>query len=320
MKKQIIAAMVALMTVTAAYAQGGLDNNNSSPSRKRDVVTPSGTTTPRGNGDEVISNKQRDYTESGQSSGSAGGNAQVGSFSGRTGVVSVGNGARTYRVKGVEFTVVEVKGGTFTMGATSEQGDDAYEDEYPTHRVTVSTFNMATTEVTQELWQAVMGSNPSVNQGSRLPVENVTWNECQVFLKKLNSLTGHTFRLPTEAEWEFAARGGTLSRGYKYSGSNDIDEVAWYDENSDGHSHPVATKKPNELGLYDMSGNVREWCSDAYEEYTPEARSNPRGPTEGDFNGRGGAYEFDSRISRVSNRGSNSPEQHFDVLGLRLAM
>ena len=323
MKRFLIAAIALIIAVTAANAQGGLGNNGLAPNRKQDSPTSNkqqGNSSSSANNSEGsnLSNKEREITESGESLGGSG--SQSGQFSTRTGVVSSGNGIQTYRVKNVEFTLVEVKGGTFTMGATSEQGDDAYEDEYPTHRVTLSTFNIATTEVTQELWQAVMGSNPSEHVGAKLPVENITWDQCQVFLKKLNALTGHTFRLPTEAEWEYAARGGLLSHGYKYSGSNDIDEVAWYSENSGGESHPVATKKPNELGIYDMSGNVREWCYDAYEEYTSEARTNPHGPTVGDFNGRGGAYEFTSRLCRVSNRGSNSSEQHFDVLGLRIVM
>lgn len=305
-----------MFVATTVSAQGGLTNNTNTPSRKRDLQT---TTTPSGGNrvSEETSNKLREIVESGSANGSSVQGQRTQTHINRT-VTS--SGGHVYRVKNVEFEMVEVKGGTFVMGATPEQTDDAYDDEFPTHNVTVSTFNIATTEVTQELWQAVMGSNPSVHQGARLPVENVTWYECQEFLKKLNALTGHTFRLPTEAEWEYAARGGALSHGYIYSGSNDIDEVAWYEDNSDGESHPVATKRPNELGIYDMSGNVREWCSDAYEEYTDRARVNPRGPSEGDFNGRGGAYEFGSRLSRVSNRGSNSPEQQFDVLGLRLAM
>lgn len=181
---------------------------------------------------------------------------------------------RTYTVNGVSFDMVSVKGGTFTMGATSEQGSDADSDETPTHKVTLSDYMIGKTEVTQELWQAVMGSNPSNFKGNNLPVEQVSWDDCQEFIKKLNSLTGLNFRLPTEAEWEYAGRGGKKGKGYKYSGSNDIGSVAWYYENSGNsrlndnnweydklesnncRTHAVATKAPNELGLYDMSGNV----------------------------------------------------------------
>ena len=165
-----------------------------------------------------------------------------------------------FMVNGVSFEMVRVEGGTFHMGATSEQKDEAWDREKPVHSVTLSSYYIGKTEVTQALWQAVMGSNPSNFKGSNLPVECVCWNDCQEFIQKLNSLTGRNFRLPTEAEWEFACRGGNNSRGYKYSGSNNLGSVAWYDDNSGGQTHPVATKAPNELGIYDMSGNVWEWC------------------------------------------------------------
>ena len=162
--------------------------------------------------------------------------------------------------------MVYVAGGTFTMGATSEQGSEAYSDEQPAHQVTLSSFSIGKYEVTQEEWEAVMGSNPSAHKGKKRPVEYVNWNDCQEFIKKLNQLTGKMFRLPTEAEWEFAARGGTRSGHYKYSGSNTIDEVAWtsppmvyHDQYTNNTTHEVGTKRPNELGLYDMSSNVWEW-------------------------------------------------------------
>ena len=158
--------------------------------------------------------------------------------------------------------MVYVSGGTFTMGGTSEQGSDAFDQEKPTHSVTLSSYYICKYEVTQALWRAVMGSNPSNFKGDNLPVESVSWNDCQTFINRLNSYTGRNFRLPTEAEWEFAARGGNYSRHYKYSGSNYIGDVAWYHSNSGHRTHPVGTKQPNELGLYDMSGNVHEWCSD----------------------------------------------------------
>lgn len=163
---------------------------------------------------------------------------------------------KTFTVNGVSFKMMPVQGGTFTMGATDEQSD-AQSNEKPAHEVTLSSFYMGETEVTQELWLAVMGTNPSSFTGDLLrPVERVSWNDCQAFITQLNALTGQQFRLPTEAEWEFAARGGNLSHGFQYSGNNDIDMVAWYYGNSGNQTHPVASKQANELGLYDMSGNT----------------------------------------------------------------
>ena len=177
--------------------------------------------------------------------------------------------------------MVYVSGGTFTMGATSEQGSDAYDGEKPVHSVTLSSFYICKYEVTQALWKAVMGSNPSNWKGDDLPVETVSWDDCQTFIRKLNALTGKNFRLPTEAEWEFAARGGNNSRGYKYAGSNNIETVAWYDGNSGNKTHVVGTKSPNELGLYDMSGNVWEWCQDRYGSYSGASQTNPTGASSG---------------------------------------
>ena len=183
----------------------------------------------------------------------------------------------TIYVGDVNIEMVKVEGGTFDMGATKEQ-EEPWDSEKPVHKVTLSSFSIAKTEVTQELWQAVMGNNPSYFKGSNLPVEVVSWNDCQEFIRKLNAMTGYNFRLPTEAEWEFAARGGNKSQHYQYSGSNDVGSVAWYGDNSGGKTHPVATKAPNELGIYDMSGNVWEWCEDWYGSYssnaTPTASTN----------------------------------------------
>lgn len=226
---------------------------------------------------------------------------------------------QTFTVNGVQFTMVAVGGGTFTMGATSEQGSDAWDEEKPAHEVTLSDYYIGQTEVTQALWEAVMGSNPSDSKGGNLPVERVSWDDCQVFIQKLNQLTGKQFRLPTEAEWEYAARGGRKSRGYKYAGGNNIDSVAWCDGNSGNETHPVATKQANELGIYDMSGNVLEWCSDWCGDYTSSSQSDPQGSSSGSFRViRGGCYYNFARNCRVSYRISNTMDYRSGYLGLRL--
>ena len=227
----------------------------------------------------------------------------------------------TYTVGGISFTMVYVEGGTFTMGATPEQADDYETDEQPAHRVTLSPYYICSTEVTQELWLEVMGGNPSYFVGVNLPVEQVSWNDCQQFINKLNEITGKRFRLPTEAEWEFAARGGKMTQGYKYSGSNTIGDVAWYKLNADYKTHPVATKAPNELGIYDMSGNVMEWCQDRYGNYSATAQTNPTGPTSGsDRVLRGGGWWWYDEFCRVSTRHSWNPSSTDDNYGLRIAM
>ena len=229
---------------------------------------------------------------------------------------------RTFTVGGVSFTMVYVQGGMFTMGATSEQGSDAYDDEKPTHRVTLNNYYIGQTEVTQALWQAVMGSNPSYFTGNlQRPVECVSWDDCQEFIRKLNSITGQKFRLPTEAEWEYAARGGIKSRGYKYSGSNTIDNVAWYDGNSGDTTHPVGTKSANELGIYDMSGNVWEWCQDWYGDYSSSSQTNPQGPSSGSHRVfRGGSWLLNAGHCRMSYRLRLDPDISYIILGLRLAL
>ena len=230
-------------------------------------------------------------------------------------------GNETFTVKGVEFTMIAVEGGTFTMGATPEQGSDADSEEKPTHQVTLSNYYIGETEVTQALWKAVMGENPSFYKGDNLPVEQVSWYDCQEFIKKLNVLTGRNFRLPTEAEWEYAARGGNKSRGYKYSGSNIIEDVAWYKDNSGGETHRVRTKQANELGIYDMSGNVWEWCQDWYGGYSSATQTNPKGATTGsDRVNRGGSWFDDVRFCRSSVRNYNVPDCRDNTLGFRLVL
>ena len=230
------------------------------------------------------------------------------------------DGAR-FTVNSVSFEMVRVEGGTFRMGATSEQKDEAWDGEKPVHSVTLSSYYIGKTEVTQALWQAVMGSNPSYFKGSDRPVEWVSWDDCQEFIQKLNRLTGRNFRLPTEAEWEFACRGGNNSRGYKYSGSNVIDDVAWYLGNSGLKAYPVATKAPNELGIYDMSGNVWEWCNDRYADYPAISQTKPTGPQSGSYRVyRGGSCLMPPRCCRSSIRIDSDPSFRFIDLGLRLAL
>ena len=229
---------------------------------------------------------------------------------------------QSFTVNGVSFTMIAVEGGTFQMGATSEQGSDADDDEKPVHSVTLSDYYIGETEVTQELWKAVMGSNPSYFSGyPQRPVEYVYWNDCQEFITKLNELTGKNFRLPTEAEWEYAARGGNKSQGYKYSGSNTIGNVAWYTDNSGDKTHDVKTKQANELGIYDMSGNVYEWCQDWYGSYSSGSQTNPTGPTSGyDRVICGGSWSDYAEFCRVSNRDYYSPGFTYCHLGLRLSL
>ena len=213
-----------------------------------------------------------------------------------------------------------VRGGTFLMGCTPEQGDDCYDYEDSLRMTTVSDFYIGKHEITQSQWEAVMGSNPSNFKGSNLPAENVSWVDAQEFIGKLNAATGRKYRLPTEAEWEYAARGGRQTRGYKYSGSSDVGEVAWYEGNSENITHPVGTKKANELGLYDMSGNVWEWVSDWYGEYESASQTDPKGPDEGTLRViRGGGWGSYARGVRLSNYFNNDPDYRYNILGFRLA-
>lgn len=240
----------------------------------------------------------------------------------------------TYKANGVSFKMVMVKGGTFTMGATQEQGKDVWRDEKPAHQVTLSSYYIGQTEVTQELWQAVMGNNPAHFKNAKRPVESVEKKDINEFIKKLNQLTGRKFRLPTEAEWEFAARGGTLSKGYKYAGSDDLTAVAWYGGNSSGQAtRTIASKRANELGIFDMSGNVYELCLDWYDAYKAgnqkDPVTNPPLDEDGDedidefsafFVGRGGSVSSNAEQCRVTYRRPFSQSESYDYLGLRLAL
>ena len=233
-----------------------------------------------------------------------------------------GSNAISIPVKdGISIEMVKVEAGTFMMGATSEM-KDPYDDEKPVHQVTLTNdYYMGKYEVPQALWEAVMGSNPSEYKGDNLPVEMVSWNDCQEFISKLNSLTGRKFRLPTEAEWEYAARGGKKSRGYQYSGNSNISDVAWYDGNRGSKPHPVGTKQANELGIYDMSGNVYEWCSDWYGSYSSSSQTNPTGADSGSGRVcRGGGWCNYAGCCRLSFRLGNSPGSLLINLGLRLAL
>lgn len=237
-----------------------------------------------------------------------------------------------FSVEGTEYRyeMVYVSGGTFKMGAQKEDpysdnyDPDAFSDENPVHNVTVSSFYIGQTEVTQALWKAVMGNNPSEWKGNNLPVENVSYNDCMDFILKLKQLTGRTFRLPTEAEWEYAARGGNKSMGYKYAGGNILGDVAWYDDNSGNSTHPVKCKRANELGLYDMSGNVFEWCHDWFGTYTSLEQTNPLGPQTGKYRVvRGCSFDTFANVAyRVTYRSFQvfRPISRGPFLGFRLVL
>lgn len=220
---------------------------------------------------------------------------------------------------GISIDMVRVEAGTFTMGATAEM-KDPFSDEKPTHGVTLANdYYIGKYEVTQALWKAVMGNNPSNFKGDNLPVEMVSWDNCQEFISKLNRITGKTFRLPTETEWEYAARGGKKSRGYQYSGSNNLSEVAWYKENSGYKTHAVGTKQANELGIYDMSGNVLEWCQDWSDYYNSSSQVNPTGANSGSCRVfRGGNWLYNASSCRSSARNHCTPDGR--ICGLRLVL
>lgn len=251
--------------------------------------------------------------------------------------VVIGKNYTENAVSGLSFDMVYVQGGTFSMGATAEQGDDAYDSEKPVHQVTLSDYYIGKYEVTQGVWEKVMGTTLEEQQekaseywgesvelygvGADYPMYYVSWEEAREFVKKLSALTGKNYVLPTEAQWEYAARGGVKSKGYKYSGSNTLDDVAWYWDNSGELTHPVGTKSPNELGLYDMSGNVWEWCSDKYGSYGNESQVDPVGSATGSLRVlRGGSWDYGARCCRVSFRYFNSPGNRFNYLGFRVAL
>jgi formylglycine-generating enzyme required for sulfatase activity len=221
--------------------------------------------------------------------------------------------------------MIWVEGGTFLMGSNSDLASSA---ERPAHEVTISGFHMGKFEVSQQLFQEVMGWDHSYFAGKGYPVNNVSWMNVQRFTERLSAMAGKHFRLPTEAEWEYAARGGQLSKGYKFSGSNDIDEVAWYAGNSERRLHPSGMKKPNELGLYDMTGNLWEFCQD-----DADMRPYPDGPRTNPLVGtfeksdsrrakitRGGGYEFDADESLVFRRDGATPNVRMPDIGFRLVM
>ena len=232
-------------------------------------------------------------------------------------------------IKNLINNMVQVDGGSFIIRIPPKQAYVTDDEEIITRKLTVSSFQIGRYQVTQEEWEVVIGSNPSKYIGIRRPVESVSWNNCLEFLNRLNDMTGMYFRLPTEAEWEFAARGGNKSKGFIYSGGNNIDELAWYRKNtfkkgetdSDFGTHPVGQKQPNELGLYDMTGNVWEWCGDCYD----NQGSSPLFDTNGSslrsyYASRGGGWKSTAGYCRVSRRIISPPTNIGESLGFRLAL
>ena len=239
-------------------------------------------------------------------------------------LVEVDDGALLVYVDTLVFRMLPVEGGSFVMGCTHPHGErHTYADELPTHKVTVNTFYMGQHEVTQGLWKAVMGENPSKwAEGDSLPVEQVSWNAAQIFVARLSQMTGYRFRLPTEAEWEYAARGGVRSHNTPYPGvRSQVWETCWYGGNSNGHSHPVGRLLPNELGLYDMGGNVMEWCSDWMEAYSASPQNCPQGPRTGENRIlRGGCFNSPTWGCSVFERSWYLPEYGYSYFGGRLVL
>ena len=214
-----------------------------------------------------------------------------------------------------EIEMVFVQGGTFQMGS-----NDGESYEKPVHTVTVSDFYIGKTEITQKQWRDIMGNNPSYYTNcDNCPVEQVSWDDIQDFLQKLNQKTDKSYRLPTEAEWEYAAKGCNKSKGYTFSGSNSLGDVAWFNDNSGSKTHPVAQLQPNELGVYDMSGNVWEWCSDWYGDYVGYAQTNPKGPASGSSRVlRGGGWGGTLQFCRAASRNRINPDYRDSPVGFRL--
>lgn len=231
---------------------------------------------------------------------------------------------KIFTVGDVSFEMVAVHGGTFMMGAADDIDGDAGDDEKPAHKVYLSDYHLGKYEVTRELWRAVMVSDPpeiSMINDDTCPVEKISWFDAMEFIEKLNAMTGERFRLPTEAEWEYAARGGEKSQNFKYSGSNNAAHVAWCFFNSGCMINPVGHLKANELGICDMSGNVWEWCADWYGRYEEGDVMNPTGPSEGERRVlRGGSWDFGAEYCRNTNRNSSNPKSRFYVSGFRLAL
>ena len=298
--KRFTAVLVLLLTVSIVFAIVP------DPKTKKKVTTTTATTTQKK--PAVTTQKKQASTTQKKSSSSS-----------RSSATTQNSSVMTIYVGNVSFRMVRVEGGTFTLGTTSGQSSDAWDDEPPAHSVTLSTYYIGETEVTQELWQEVMGSNPSHFKGSRRPVEMVSWEECQDFIRRLNQRTGKNFRLPTEAEWEYAARGGKKSYGYKFAGGNNLNDVAWYGSED---THKVGLKRANELGLYDMSGNVYEWCQDwYYKTYPSSSQTNPTGPLSGSCRVvRGGRWGYLNGDYRVKSRSNCAPSLRSRCLGLRLVL
>jgi formylglycine-generating enzyme required for sulfatase activity len=220
-----------------------------------------------------------------------------------------------------ESEMIRVEGGTFIMGQTDDENPAYTVYERPAHQVTLNAFKIAKYPVTQKQWMAIMDDNPSYFKGDDLPVTNVSWHDAQTFTSRLSEATGKNYRLPTEAEWEYACRGGASTAKYKYSGSNDLNLVGWYSFNSEGKTHPVGKKAGNELGIKDMSGNVWEWCRDWAAEYTDQPQTNPQGPETGTCRvNRGGSYLSDYLKCRVSFRSSANPDERSNEIGFRIVL
>lgn len=239
-------------------------------------------------------------------------------------IVEVDDGSVNIYIGEMILKMLPVEGGTFTMGHNhADAAKYHYESEKPAHEVELGDYYLGKYEVTQKLWVTVMDENPSKWQyNDSLPVEQVSWNDVQVFIARLSQMTGYRFRLPTEAEWEYAARGGKKSKGYTFPGTNaNLMDYAWFGSNSGNHTHPVGQKLPNELGFYDMGGNVWEWCSDWATEYSPERQINPKGPKEGDNKvARGGCMISPSWGCTVSDRCWYLPDHGYGYYGFRLAL